>query len=215
MIEPNAKLYNKQICLGGAGVAQAHLDEPFRIIVAHFGEQPITLLPKQFVATENPHPENLVEWQISHAEMLVLGEETHDGRFWRRHFNPRYEDIIKRRLVGEREKHMGAEEKPMPTDDIELDFPWEKETAVRDMLWKHERLWSGQLVKIKGTEMRIDFIPDEKPFKSPPYRAGPKPRDIEQSEINKKLQTGVINLPCRSGLQRFYLLPKMVELACS
>lgn len=48
---------------------------------------------------------------------------------------------------------MEADEKPTTTDDIELDVPAEKETAVRDILRRNEKMWSGQLCEIKVTEM--------------------------------------------------------------
>ena len=40
--------------------------------------------------------------------------------------------------------------------------------------------------------MRIDLKSDAKPFKSPPYRAGPKTRELERAEITKQLYSGVI-----------------------
>ena len=40
--------------------------------------------------------------------------------------------------------------------------------------------------------MRIDLKPDAKPFKSPPYRAGHKTRELESTEITKQLDAGVI-----------------------
>ena len=40
--------------------------------------------------------------------------------------------------------------------------------------------------------MNIDLVPDAKPFKSAPYRAGPKTRELEQAEVEKKRKAGVI-----------------------
>lgn len=53
-------------------------------------------------------------------------------------------------------------------------------------------MWFGNLGKIAVMEHRIDFVLDAKPFKSAPYRAGPKTREIEQFEINEKLKADVI-----------------------
>ena len=60
------------------------------------------------------------------------------------------------------------------------------------MLRKHEKIWSGQLGDINVTQMHIDLKPDAKPFKSPPYRAGPETRELERAEITKQLDAGVI-----------------------
>lgn len=41
-------------------------------------------------------------------------------------------------------------------------------------------MWFGKLGNIKVTENAIALIPDGWPLKSPPYRAGPKTRELEQ-----------------------------------
>lgn len=70
-------------------------------------------------------------------------------------------------MANGREMHMKADEKPMTSDDIKPEFQPEKGTEARDMLRKHEKIYSGKLDEIKVTEMRIDLIKDAKQFKSP------------------------------------------------
>ena len=60
------------------------------------------------------------------------------------------------------------------------------------MLRKHESLWDGTLGDINITQHAIYLIPDARPFKSAPYRVGPKQRELEQVEITKQLEAGVI-----------------------
>ena len=60
------------------------------------------------------------------------------------------------------------------------------------MLKKHESLWSGELGKINTVKHRIELIPGARAFKSAPYRAGPKTRELEEFEIDKQLKAGVI-----------------------
>ena len=48
--------------------------------------------------------------------------------------------------------------------------------------------------EINITQHSIDLIPGARPFKSAPYRAGPKTRELEQFEIEKQLKAGVIEL---------------------
>ena len=60
------------------------------------------------------------------------------------------------------------------------------------MLPKHEHLWSGKLGKISAVKHHINLIPGARPFKSAPYRAGPKTRELEEFEVKKQLAAGVI-----------------------
>lgn len=67
----------------------------------------------------------------------------------------------------------------MKADDIVLYATHEMEKNVRDILRKNKGMWSGQPEEINITEIRIDLVPDAKPFKSAPYRAGPKTRNLK------------------------------------
>lgn len=87
---------------------------------------------------------------------------------------------------------MSKDEKSDTADDIDINVPLDKEEAVRAMLCKHEKMWFGQLGEINVTEMRIDLVPDARPFKSAPYRAGPKTRELERAQIDKQLKAGII-----------------------
>lgn len=57
--------------------------------------------------------------------------------------------------------------------------------AIRRMLKKQEPMWNGQLDKINVTLNLIGLIPVKRTFKSAPYHAGPKNKDLEQSEISE------------------------------
>ena len=107
-------------------------------------------------------------------------------------FNPRDTDVINRHLSDERQKHLEDNEKPITADEMELDVIEDFEEDVRNMLRKHSRLWTGKLGQINAADMHIDVVPDAKPFMSAPYRVGPKTRQLEQNEINRKLTSGVI-----------------------
>ena len=192
LVEPNEQLYNSSMCLTGTGIADVTAGKPFHVLVANFGERPIDLRPQQVVAMAGSHPEKLVESDISHSEMLGIIPDNVDTKFRKRHVNVRDIDTINKHLSDQREQHMGEDEKPKTADEIDLNVPEDRKQEVRDMLRKHEKSWSGQLGDITVTEMRIDLKPDAKPFKSPPYRAGPKTRELEKAEIDKQLAAGVI-----------------------
>ena len=60
------------------------------------------------------------------------------------------------------------------------------------MLHKHELLWDGTIGMIDIPKYSIDLISGTRLFKSAPYRAGAKTRELEQFEIDRKLKDGVI-----------------------
>ena len=81
---------------------------------------------------------------------------------------------------------MRAEEVPLE------EVPEEYHQRIRKMLKKHESMWLGELGEISVTEHSIDLVPGARPFKSAPYRAGPKARELEEAEIKKQLEAKVI-----------------------
>lgn len=124
--------------------------------------------------------------------LCLIPDETPVGKFHKRHVDPKNIYTINRHLLDQRESHMAEDEKLTTADDIKIDVPPEKEDAVRNMLLNYENSWSGQLGEIKATELRIYLKPDAKLFKSFPYRAIRKIRELEKSEINKQFTAGVI-----------------------
>ena len=67
---PNVRLYQNHTCLASNGVAEVEADKPFAVLVANFGDHPKTLALGQVVATADVNPSNLVESNVSHAEVL-------------------------------------------------------------------------------------------------------------------------------------------------
>ena len=93
-------------------------------------------------------------------------------------------DVINCHLSDETQKHLEDDEKPFSATGIELDVAEDIAENVRTILGKHERLWTRNLHQINATDMRIDLVPDTKPFVSPPYLAGPKTPQLEKNLIN-------------------------------
>lgn len=61
------------------------------------------------------------------------------------------------------------------------------------MLNKNDRGWSGQLGDINVTEVHIDLVLDYKPFKPSSFHAGRNNHKLERGDVNKQLNTGVID----------------------
>ena len=74
------------------------------------------------------------------------------------------------------------EEGAMTADDVDLShIPERYHARIHAMLDKHSSMWSGKLGEITTTEHVIDLRPYSRPIAVPPYRAGPKTRELEQA----------------------------------
>ena len=60
------------------------------------------------------------------------------------------------------------------------------------MLKQDEELWSGKLGEITATKHSIRIIEGARPSKSAPYRTGPKTRELENEEVRRQVEAGVI-----------------------
>ena len=141
------------------------------------------------MATVEIHPTNLAESHVTHGALLGISEETH---YKKRPLNVRDIETINKHLADAREAHAGKDEEPITADTVELHVDNKYHLKIRNMLRKHESLWAGQLGNINITEHSIDLVAGARPFKSAPYRAGPKSRELEQFEIDKRIKAGVI-----------------------
>lgn len=60
------------------------------------------------------------------------------------------------------------------------------------MMNKYQTVGSGHLGRIFGAKHETELKPsDERPIRSPPYRAGPRQSKLESDEVNKTLNEGV------------------------
>lgn len=148
----------------------------------------------QVDTTASVHPENLVESHLLQAEVLGLIPEDRDTKFRRQHKSAHEIKTIDKNLADYRLQHISEDENATAAENISIEAPKDKEVDVRAMLKKYEQDWYRQLCEMNVTEMHIDLKPDAKVFKSPPFRVGPKRRQIEWTEIYKQLREGVIEL---------------------
>ncbi len=198
LVEPLPRVFNDHLCLAATGIAQVEPRKRFRILVANVGKQPHTFDAGQRIAKAEPHPSTIFESNISHAELFGLTEETSrpqaiTNKYRKRDLHAKDESLINKHLSDLRESHMEDDDEPTRARDIPLpDLPRQYEPRVREMLRRHEDMWLGKLGNITVTEHAFDLVPGARPFKSPPFRAGPKTRELVQFEVNKQLKAGVI-----------------------
>lgn len=92
-----------------------------------------------------------------------------------------------------REAALGEQEEvPITAETVQLDIYEKLQPKIRNMLRKHEHLWSGKLGKILAIKHHINLVLGARPFKSAPYRAVPKTGELEEFEVKKQLAAGII-----------------------
>lgn len=209
LITPKSKLYETHQCLAGTGVVQVQSDKTFRILVANFSDYPKKLIHNQVIASADEHPTNIVESEMSHGELLGLVDEDTAKMYRKRNLNARDASVINEYMKDKKSNNMESDENPTTADDIDLgDVDKRHHKAIRNMLRKHEKMWSGQLGEITVTEHHIDLVKGARPFKSHPYRAGPKARELEKFEIDKQLKAGVIEPTISEWASPVLFVPK-------
>lgn len=144
-------------------------------------------------------PENLAESHISHDEMLDEISDDIYTKFRECHGYVPDIDINSKKFTDQRGKHMGKDEKPVTAADNPLNVPSDMEADIRNMIWRHEHMWSGQLGEVNITEMWIDLVPDAKPFKLISVETGRKHGNLNKLRSVNSLKLQWSNQLCRNG----------------
>lgn len=135
------KRREKKNCLEVTGVHQVQSRTAFNILMSNFSKTPLKLIKYQCVATAEDHPEPLTETDISHCEMLGIAES--DNMYRKRDHNANYIKFINKNLSDSREASIGEqEEEPIEADTVELGVDKKSQPIIRNIVRKHEYLWS-------------------------------------------------------------------------
>ena len=106
------------------------------------------------------------------------------------------QEYLSKSLASLRAKAAKVVEEDAPeitVDDLDLsEAPKHLHERIRAMLRKYQPMWSGKLGEITTTTHHIDLKPGSRPFATPPYRSGPKERELEIAEIERQRADGVI-----------------------
>ena len=193
-IQPVQKLYSSKMCLTGNGIAQVQPGKEFGIFIANFGDTPVQLKTGHKVGTAQPHPKWIREaTSTTHGEILGIINESKENSYKKRQIDAKDVTIINDYLAKLRESQQEKSEKIIRVEDISLeDVPKRHHEAIRSMLKNHEKIWLGELGEISVTEHSIDLKTGSRPFKSAPYRTAPKARELEETELKKQLDAGII-----------------------
>ena len=92
MVEPLQMLYERHECLTAAGVYHDKAGLSFKVMIANFRKQPVSLYANKTVAHCDENPTALAEYDISHAELFGIVEE--DTKYRKRDDNDKDTNTI-------------------------------------------------------------------------------------------------------------------------
>ncbi|CAN8072774.1 unnamed protein product [Agarophyton chilense] len=164
--------------------------------VITFTDNDYHLSKNHIVVAALPHPIEVVPSHVSPAEVLEFSDVSDES-------TGAYE---------------GPREEPQPTEEQndreklveELVFgkvPEGYKESIKQMLKKYASMWTGKLGGISATENHIDVIPGSRPISQPPHRAGPRTRQIEEDNVAKMLEAGVIETAQSAWASPVVLVP--------
>jgi hypothetical protein len=181
------------------GVVEIWPNQPFTVRVVNTSMK-IHRLPKGMVLSHTlPHPASMVALIADTDAVDVPETETPPSS---QYYTVGDQEQVKENL-SPMEYELERDHPPLPDrPNVEGDV-WkeavqlghlngEERAEILDMLTKHRSMWSGRLVQVQSTNLRIDLIPGQKPVHCQPYRAGPRARAVESAEIQRMMKAEVI-----------------------
>ena len=179
-IRSRQELFNKYSCAVANGIAETIASKPFTILIANFANHEIFLPKNMRIATALPAPATIYQPSNPHPENVLAVSSTD----FERHLQVQH-DIDKK-----------LNEDWHPQLNIDDHYSEHREELIKT-LTPFQSMWDGHLGTIKSTQHRIDLQPNAKPVFQQPYRAGPRQRELEKTEVKRMLKEGVIE-PCTS-----------------
>lgn len=203
VIQPYAPLYNRHGLVVTNGVTQVEPNKAFHILVANFGKYAVKLQKNQVVAELLPHPRAAVNSSLTVGEALGVDYRSQEKAEGRNSVTD--QDPIRDSTVENEQPKAGSnlstdpiearriEPRPPDVEDLDLSHvPTRLREKFRNMLKRYSSMWDGTLGEIQIAQHCIELVPGTRPIAQPPYRAGPKAREVEGKEVEKMLKAGVI-----------------------
>ena len=172
-MQPRSESHEKQRVWLTNGVIKIQQDVPFTVILSNFSSVPQRLHKNQIVGYAVPLDEEGI-FPIQNLDLKYPHKQKEDNIL-----HPLNED-------------------DQSLTDVDLNhLPTSVARKVKQMLRKHSKMWSRHLGELNAPPHRINLEADSRPVHAHPYRAGPQARIIEQEEVRRMSDMGVIE-PCKS-----------------
>ena len=194
VVQPHTPLYDRHGLCATNGVVQVEPSRPFHLLVANLTQFPRRIQKNQIVATVLPHPTAALPTPIMFGEVLGVLDD---------------KDPEDQGANAKGPTPVAGDAGPTKFEDLDLEHvPEGARDRLRQTLKKYASMWDGSLGEIKTVEHHIDLSPGTRPMAQAPYRAGPKAREIEQMEVNRMLDAGVIEPAQSAWASPVVLVPK-------
>lgn len=203
VVEPDSIFYENLGLTAANSRVQVKAGVPFKLLISNFNWYLVNPSRLQVVAQAFPHPTIAVPSRLTIGEVLGITEESTSVESWAKPTDIsssvtelRPEALKSSPSRGEKDQK-GSE-----TPNVD-DLYWSRMRMAmaqkfKTMLSKYSTMWDGSLGKIETFEPYNEFVPGTRPIAQPPYRARPKAREIESSQVKKMLDAGVIE-PAQSA----------------
>lgn len=189
-IEPHESIYCKHKWLSAAGTHHVNPDRPFKMLLANFSNYSVKLHAKHVVASTKEHREFITESHFTHGVILDIMQS--DAKYRKSKKRPRCRQSQKesrwRKTSNTRKWKWGAYylrilgvTRPERVSSRHSHRP----TQSRPYMVRETRTH-------KCYTHRIQLKARARKFKSTPYHAGTKARELEAFEINRQLNAGFI-----------------------
>ena len=208
MLEPNDQLYVRRSVALAHGVHDAQANRPFIVRMANFSAREVVLKKNQVIGAGAPSPESVLPIDVNALFPENKGLPT-----------PKSEENSTKSIspgllsrIPPTPDRQETPDTPLPPGSLE-DVQWthldvEQRKKVLDMLAPHANMWDGSLGEVTTSAHRIDTPDDIRPFRSQPYRAGTKQRELIETEIDRQLEMGVISPSKSEWASPVLLVPK-------
>lgn len=223
ILEAKAQLAERRNIAAANGLVDVRAGVPFKVLVGNFTDKPQQVPRRMILGALQTQPIQATPTRLSVSDVLgipqedqadILGSAVHYENQSGMPDGPTTVNIAGDRRFTElrpdtAQNATTATTAPMTTDNIDLaQVPDHLRARARAVLKRHEQLWSGHLGEIHEAKHYIDLTPGARPFRSQPYRAGPKQRELEAAEIRRMLAANVIRPSKSQWASPVLLVPK-------
>ena len=199
---PHVRCLHKRLTLLAAGVMDVEPMRPFYVLVANLSRSPCHLPKNMAIAHAFDPPPLLVDREPHSLTPLTTHSLIAETR--QSEAPTVLATSLRKRLdAGQREQARTRTAEIAKSDETRTEADWrslvnideefaDRRDEITAMLDEFASMWDGHLGRVSIAKHRIELQPGARPSYSAPYRAGPKARDFEKSEIDKMLKAGVI-----------------------
>ena len=189
LISQHERAAQKQSVLCANGLMEVIPNQPFTILVSNFTNAPRKLPKHMTIAWAEPPPDYyvpLADTACTEAPVETVAAVQRDEL----RLSKRRSACVQSHVTQSHKKAITEARDWHETVQIGSAFE-DRRDEVLQVLEPHHKMWDGHLGQMAGVEHHIDLMPDAKPLRSVPYRAGIRMRDIEKAEVDKMVEQGV------------------------